>query len=525
MMLEQRWYNRLGSARLGSARLGALLVTFALLAWMLFAVPPAGAQTVDYDTDDDRLIEVDSLAKLNAIRYDVDGDGLRGSVSVSDWNNYTAAGVFPNAAGNQCDDPSTTGTTETCAGYELTASLTFPSSGQFSTWTPLGALASRFTATFDGQGHTLTGLTASSGIASGLFGAVGSGGVIRNLGVINATAAVSSNGGGAGAVAGIMFSGSQLYSSYATGGAITAAADNAGAGGLVGALTSSTIRASYSTNAVTVSGAPNNSYLGGLVGTTSGTIIASYAAGAVSGAGGTGNAYGGLVGRSTGAAAVITNSYCDRQTTGPANCVGFLASGSTVTAAGHTTADLRRPTGYTGIYLNWNIDADGDSNADDPWDFGKRRDYPLLKIDQDGDGTATWQEFGGQYRYIPPPPSPPPYNPAHDHPEIYQNARYEMATSCAVETTGEGDEAKSTSTITFDLGSYTRPLTLALSLWDGTHFRSLQSQGIAMPELRQEGQTATVEVVTDPAQTRFRLDSQYGLNLVLGYADCHTDDP
>ena len=45
-----------------------------------------------------------------------------------------------------------------------------------------------------------------------------------------------------------------------------------------------------------------------------------------------------------------------------------------------------------------------------------------------------------------------------------------------------------------------------------------------MPALQREGQTATAEVVTDPARTRFRLDGQYGLNLVLGYADCHTDD-
>ena len=493
---------------------------------MLLSIQPAGAQSVDYDTDDDGLIEVDSLAKLNAMRYDLDGDGLRGSVSVSDWANYTAAGVFPNAASNQCPNPG-------CAGYELTANLTFPSSGQFSPWTPIGAVPSsaRFAATFDGQGHTLTGLTSSSGIAAGLFGTVGNGGVIRNLGVINATAAVSSDGGGAGAVAGIMFSGSQLYSSYATGGAITAAADNAGAGGLVGALTGSTIRASYSTNAVTVSGARNNSYMGGLVGTTSGTIIASYAAGAVSGAGGTGNAYGGLVGRSTGAAAVITNSYCDSQTTGPANCVGFLASLSTVTADGYATSALQQPTGYTAgsIYADWNLDLSdpADGVNDDPWDFGTARQYPALKFDTDGDGTATAYEFGRQGRPNPnpPPPSPPPYNPAHDHPEIYTNARHQMATACEVRTTGEGDNAVSTSTLTFDLGDYTRPLTLALSLWDGDVFRSLQSQNISMPELRQEGQTATVEVVTDPAQTRFRLDSEYGLNLVLGYADCHTDDP
>ena len=34
------------------------------------------ASSADYDTDDDGLIEVDSLAKLNAMRWDLDGDGL-----------------------------------------------------------------------------------------------------------------------------------------------------------------------------------------------------------------------------------------------------------------------------------------------------------------------------------------------------------------------------------------------------------------------------------------------------------------
>ena len=91
-------------------------------------------------------------------------------------------------------------------------------------------------------------------------------------------------------------------------------------------------------------------------------------------------------------------------------------------------------------------------------------------------------------------------------------------------TTGTGDAAVTTATITFDLAEYTRPITLALSLWDRTHFRSLQSLGIAMPSLQRDGQMATVEVATDPARTRFRLDGPYGLNLVLGYADCHTDD-
>ena len=47
-----------------------------------------------------------------------------------------------------------------------------------------------------------------------------------------------------------------------------------------------------------------------------------------------------------------------------------------------------------------------------------------------------------------------------------------------------------------------------------------------MPPFERDGQIATVMVTTDPAQTRFLLDSVSPTrNLVLGYADCHTDDP
>ena len=43
-----------------------------------------------------------------------------------------------------------------------------------------------------------------------------------------------------------------------------------------------------------------------------------------------------------------------------------------------TAAELKAPTGYTGIYAGWNVDVDGDSTADDPWDFGADQDYPTL---------------------------------------------------------------------------------------------------------------------------------------------------
>ena len=493
---------------------------------LLLSAPPAWAQgTNDYDTDDDGLIEIDSQAKLNAIRYDIDGDGTAQSGSETDY----AVG-FPGVLSTQC--PSST-----CSGYELTTDLTLTGN-----WTPIGTSTLWFRTTFDGKGHTISGLTVASGATAGLFGYIGqfSGttGHIRNLGVLGASVTAAADNDSAGAIVGAMGANTRLDASYASGGTVSAAADSTNIGGLVGGNTGGTIRASYSTNAVSISGTRSSNYLGGLVGSSTGTIVASYAAGTVATA--ANNTSGGLLGRSNMTTSTITDSYCDSAATGQTNCIGASEGSATATSTAYATSALQTPTDYAGtIYANWNLDLTlpADSVNDDPWDFGTASQYPALKFDTDGSGTATAYEFGVQGRPDPnpaPPPSSsprrssdsgPPYNPAHDHPEIYTNPRHQMATACEVRTTGEGDEEVSTSTLTFNLGTYTRPITLALSLWDGTHFRSLQSQNINMPELRQEGRMATVEVVTDPAQTRFRLDSQYGLNLVLGYADCHTDDP
>ena len=483
---------------------------------MLLALPPAGAQTVDYDTDDDRLIEIATPAQLNAIRYDLDGDGTAG---VGLQAGYDLG--FANAASGQCDDPSTTGATETCAGYELTANLDL--AADFPLWTPIGATAG-YAAVFDGNGHTISGLTVSAADDTGMFEQLDANAVIRNVGLLHPSITITGGTGG-GALVGWVNPNVQIYSSYALGGRVTVGGANVAGGGLVGYNSGGIIRASYARVAVGTDGSQAGARIGGLVGfSASSWIYASYAAGAVSGTG-TGINIGGLVGVSDGNAGadVIENSYCDTTAAAPHACIGANERGSTAAAPGYPRRQLQRPTAYEGLYRDWNIDTGGDTNPDDPWDFGSPRTYPLLKIDQDGDGAATCREFRGQPCYRE--PAPPPYHPAHDHPEIYANPRYLMAVSCQLQTTGTGDAAVTTATLTFNLGRYTRPLTLALSLWDGTHFRSLQSQGIAMPELRREGRTAAVEVVTDPAQTRFRLDSEYGLNLVLGYADCHTDDP
>ena len=47
--------------------------------------------------------------------------------------------------------------------------------------------------------------------------------------------------------------------------------------------------------------------------------------------------------------------------------------------AGKTTGELQTPTGYSSIYANWNVNVDGVTGNDDPWDFGTSSQYPILK--------------------------------------------------------------------------------------------------------------------------------------------------
>ena len=56
------------------------------------------------------------------------------------------------------------------------------------------------------------------------------------------------------------------------------------------------------------------------------------------------------------------------------------------------------PTSAGDIYLTWNVDLNGDGMNDDPWDFGTSGQYPVLSVDTNGGGGATWQEFGQQIR-------------------------------------------------------------------------------------------------------------------------------
>ena len=132
--------------------------------------------TRDYDLDDDGLIDVSNLAQLDAMRYDLNGDG---SVDKpANWSQYYAAFV---------EGSWDMGCSAGCIGYELTANLDFDTDGDGDIdsgddywnggagWAPVGDAFDSFTAMFDGDGHTVSNLfiefmDSSVAYPAGLFG-------------------------------------------------------------------------------------------------------------------------------------------------------------------------------------------------------------------------------------------------------------------------------------------------------------------------------------------------------------------
>ena len=152
-----------------------------------------------------------------------------------------------------------------------------------------------------------------------------------------------------------------------------------GVGALAGG-NEGTVSACYVTGSIASSTSDDDgdAGLGAIVGSNDGTISASYSTAAVSGDGN--EPTGGLVGANDG---TITASYWNTQTSGQSNGVGEDRSSG---AQGKTTAQLRVPTGYTGIYAQWD-----DTLAGDTWDFGSSREYPELKLPivPGGSGSST----------------------------------------------------------------------------------------------------------------------------------------
>ena len=179
---------------------------------------------------------------------------------------------------------------------------------------------------------------ASGGNSGGLVG--------ENAGTITNSYATGSASGGSysGGLVGI--NSGDITKSYATG---SASGSFSSSGGLAGS-NRGTITNSYAT------GSASGSAAGGLVGINSGTITNSYATGSASA-----SLAGGLVGTRGTAAAIITNSYWNSETTGQTSSSGTGASDK-------TTAEM-----YSLTDPNW------DSAI---WNFGTSSEYPGLCINQ-----------------------------------------------------------------------------------------------------------------------------------------------
>ena len=361
-----------------------------------FTVTVMPSSAIDYDRDDDGLIEIRSLQQLDAVRWDTDGDGL--------W--YSLGRFFYPLAYPGVDDRQACGGLTGCVGYELGADLDFDTNGNGRPdkddaywgngrgWNGIGGYADPFEAIFEGNGHTISNLFVDSFFTKGLFGVTGPSSVIRHVGLIVVAVSGTDDVGGLaghnrGAVVGSYVTGTVSGTGMAVGGLVGenngsvvasyAAVEVTGgddAGGLVGA-NHGTVTASYATGR-----AAGDANVGGLVGSNSGTVTASYATGPVSGE----SDVGGLTGSNSG---TVTASYWDTTTSS-------LATGAA--GQGQNTAALQTPSGYSGIYSQWNVDLDGDGTNEDYWHFGTSGQYPALKVNFDGQGSASWQELGHQLR-------------------------------------------------------------------------------------------------------------------------------
>ena len=180
-------------------------------------------------------------------------------------------------------------------------------------WTPIGSDSNEYTGTFNGDGHTISGLTINNSSANyqGLFGYVGTGGKVQNLTVSGTVSGGMFVGGvvgynNGGTVTGCIFSGSGSVSG------------NSYVGGVVGVVgvvgdSSGTVKNCYNTGDVT-----GGSYVGGVVGQNSGSVENCYNTGNISGDISVGSS-GGVVGWNSG---TVENCYNTGSVTSSGSNVG-----------------------------------------------------------------------------------------------------------------------------------------------------------------------------------------------------------
>ena len=355
------------------------------------------------DSDNDGLIDINTLEELNNIRnnlegtsYKVSADGsgnsegcpatgcdgyeLMGNLDFADAASYAAGSINSDWRPNRADPDMATN-----AGWEPIGSCN-EDTGDFGS-NPCGdADDTPFVAMFEGNGYTISNLYTRDAGGVGLFGITAESAEIRNVGLIDNN---SYGEGGINRVGGLAgYNDGEIIASYATGSADGGAGVST-VGGLVG-FSSGEIITSYAT------GNANGRTAGGLAGRNDGEIIASYATGdsmngdrvgglvgwnyggAIIASYATGNAdgdiVGGLVGWNNGE---IIASYGFGTLTGDEfrNTHGAPPAGESI----HSPAVLTATNSSTTPANRWNTTV---------WDFGNDRLYPVVKWVTGYDATA-----------------------------------------------------------------------------------------------------------------------------------------
>jgi hypothetical protein len=178
-----------------------------------------------------------------------------------------------------------------------------------------------FTGTFDGVGHTISGLYINRGSTNsvGLFGYVDSAGRVEYVGLKTVDITGNEDVGGL-----VGENRGNVTESYATG-------DVSGSGDAVGGLVGTnigTVRKSYANGSVN-----GSSDVGGLVGGNGGTVNESYATGDVSGSG---NTVGGLIGFNRDGG-IVTASYATGNVSGNGDVGGLVGTNGGISSPGTVT--------------------------------------------------------------------------------------------------------------------------------------------------------------------------------------------
>ena len=375
-------------------RLALIISTAALFAAAMAGGVVAQTTMVDYDVDDDGLIEVASADQWRAIHYDLNGDGTPETRGVPQFGTNTAwATAYPNPLpGAGCpardhDDDPTTPDQASCIGYELLDDVDLTGAGI--TVGGSNNPGEYYTAKIVGNGFAIINNTRQSISAtrSGIFSRLSPEGVIEGIGVRNPNYQAGGISGGIvgrleGTVIGSYVEGGRVYRSGRNGGIagrVTTHADNG-----YGLIAHSYVRGTnVGSNSIRNGGlAGQFEHQRGTAPVNRSTCLNSYFSGDVD---------------ASGARGTITGQN-ERGEGRFINCVGDSTTDSsdgsptTTTGAGSgsvaaTYAAMTAPTGYTGPFTAWDdYPIDGSITqlgASEPrvdvWYFGDDSNLPVLK--------------------------------------------------------------------------------------------------------------------------------------------------